>query len=324
MNLQLRLITEDNIEQLENLAFSHNIDKLLFQPNITPQEVVQNLQNEVRVKRNGPANVDIPSENPEIEPLAYPVAVGSESPQYADESPAYVPPPNSQSTESNSFGFNPFTPPGSPKYQPTSPDFPPPPLEGFQPKSPDFPPSPVAGFEPTSPDFPPPSSEDVEYRGGTWEPEMNDMVHLRGGAAGQQNKRWRVKHKTPNFVTLEDMAGEIHVASYPEVYPIGDYSVENTPTPISNPFNAAITPSLPLTQMMPAFQFSPSIKITTGNDYSNTPLAGTPEITTTNIGERIPPSISSGQPIMLGAEKGGNASPDDGVLDFNNLVIVKK
>ena len=318
MNLQLRLITEDNIEQLENLAYSHNIDKLLFQPNVSPQDVVQNLQNDIRAKRNGPMNVDIPEEQtgpPELKPV---IPMGEESPQYADTSPAYVPSPISKSPDSETEGYNPFTPPR--KFEPTSPEFSPPP-DGL---SPDFPP-PRDGLSPHSPELPPPSSSQ-QGGNGSWQPEIDDMVHLRGGG----NKHWRVKHKTPNFVTLEDTDGEIHVASHPEVYPIGDYSVE-APGQEYNSYNSFIheNPFMQMAQqpqVIPAFQFSPSIKITTGNDYSNTPVANTlpvpatPEIIIGDNRMNINgPSISNPNPVII-TEK----PPDDGVLDFNNLVIVKK
>jgi hypothetical protein len=312
MNLQLRLITEDNIEQLENLAYSHNIDKLLFQPNVSPQDVVQNLQNDIRAKRNGPMNVDIPEEQagpPSLEPH---FAMAEGSPRYADTSPAYVPSPMSKSLNSETDGYNPFTP--SQTFEPHSPDFPPPP-EGL---SPDFPPPPE-GLSPHSPDFPPPPSPQTGGN-GAWQPEINDMVHLRGGG----NKHWRVKHKTPNFVTLEDTDGEIHVASHPEVYPMGDYSVDQLALPAeeyNNPFiNQTPIMQIPQhPQVIPAFQFSPSIKITTGNDYSNTPLATTssPEIIGGDNRMNINgPSTNH----VINTEK----PSDDGVLDFNNLVIVKK
>jgi DNA-directed RNA polymerase II subunit RPB2 len=313
MNLQLRLITEDNIEQLENLAFSHNIDKLLFQPNVSPQDVVQGLHDKIRANRNGPMNVDIPSEEagpPALEP-EFPM--GERSPQYPDTSPAYAPSPISKSPDSEVDSYNPFTPPRN--FEPRSPSFSPPPI-GLQPQSPDFSP-------PPSPD------EDNIQRGGNgdWEPEMNDMVHLRGGSVAP-DKHWRVKHKTPHFVTLEDTDGEIHVAPHHEVYPIGDYSFQQMATENKIPFmnETPIMQFAPQPQLVPAFQFSPSIKITTGNDYSNTPITDMPSVTASPeimVGDNRMningPSISNPNPIII-AEK----PSDDGVLDFNNLVIVKK
>jgi len=40
MNVQMRIITEDNIEQIDNLSHSDNIKKLLYDPTATPQEVI--------------------------------------------------------------------------------------------------------------------------------------------------------------------------------------------------------------------------------------------------------------------------------------------
>ena len=41
MNVQMRIITEDNVEQLTNLSFSNNVDKLMSVSNITAQEIIR-------------------------------------------------------------------------------------------------------------------------------------------------------------------------------------------------------------------------------------------------------------------------------------------
>jgi DNA-directed RNA polymerase II subunit RPB2 len=58
MNIQMRIITEDNIEQMENMSFSKNIDLLTHIKNITMNEVISDvkrtiyLNNENKMKKN--------------------------------------------------------------------------------------------------------------------------------------------------------------------------------------------------------------------------------------------------------------------------------
>jgi DNA-directed RNA polymerase II subunit RPB2 len=44
INIQMRIITEDNIKQLENMSYSKNIGKLLFKNDITPQEIIYSIK----------------------------------------------------------------------------------------------------------------------------------------------------------------------------------------------------------------------------------------------------------------------------------------
>ena len=45
INIQLRIITEDNIQQLENMSFSKNIDKLMATPEIQPKAIIESIKN---------------------------------------------------------------------------------------------------------------------------------------------------------------------------------------------------------------------------------------------------------------------------------------
>lgn len=134
MNIQMRIITEDNIDQLLNMSYSDNINKLLQTDNTNLNDVVtkhkSNILNNIRkeqsennmkmMKKSEQDNrVTPPSED------SIPYAEGSpaynpESPEYAPYSPAYNP---------ESPAYNPETPP----FQPHSPTEPPP---LFQPHSP--------------------------------------------------------------------------------------------------------------------------------------------------------------------------------------------
>ena len=82
VNVQMRLITEDNIEQLESMSYSNNINRLTFKDEFSPQEIVKSIKENLRA--SGDKKVEIPTEDI-IEENKTP-----ESPEFAPGSP-YVP-----------------------------------------------------------------------------------------------------------------------------------------------------------------------------------------------------------------------------------------
>jgi len=122
INIQLRIVTEDNLQQIDSMAFSDNMNRLTLKPDMTPDKLVKEME---RALRTGEAPVRTPrplntieekeydKEQMEIEATnkakrefqekerqrredelrekgspAYPDG----SPQYPDVSPTYVPP----------------------------------------------------------------------------------------------------------------------------------------------------------------------------------------------------------------------------------------
>jgi hypothetical protein len=128
----MRLITEDNIEQLENLTFSRNINVLLHNNDITPQNIVNQIKRTLMNNRreNRPANAQVGPFKPEmagLSPDSLPEFQGS--PDYPNVSPAYQSPEDELTkmirNSSDSPPYNPFVS-DSPPFNPTTPDFPPP------------------------------------------------------------------------------------------------------------------------------------------------------------------------------------------------------
>jgi DNA-directed RNA polymerase II subunit RPB2 len=116
INIQMRLITEDNISQIENMNFSDTIKKLSFGKLVTPKDVIHStivtLQREKNKKRGeifteiqDPFVPPLPSSSPEYAPTS--PAWAPSSPEYAPTSPAWAP-------------TSPAIMPGS-EYAPTSP-----------------------------------------------------------------------------------------------------------------------------------------------------------------------------------------------------------
>lgn len=118
MNVQCRIITDDNIKYMENLSYSKNIDKLVYnkvQPEDkdVPKEVIE-LTTQILNDSNRNIARGIVSEAEysvrAIENIETQPQFGQESPMYAPESPQYAP-------------GSPMFSPTSPPYAPESPIF---------------------------------------------------------------------------------------------------------------------------------------------------------------------------------------------------------
>ena len=129
INIQMRIITEDNIDQLENMTFSKNIDKLTFTKDKTIQSVVNDIKNSLKQEENitrknqdflavkaSPIQYDSPAYNPYGQETK---ENNVESPVYASTSP-YVPGSESplEQTNTDSPPYNPFSQPEQEPVQP--------------------------------------------------------------------------------------------------------------------------------------------------------------------------------------------------------------
>lgn len=119
LNIQMRIITDENIDQLENMSFSNNIQKLLKTDNTNLEEVVNNYIQNMNQKLGKPnKNIIIPEEKPELpevegetgSPDYKPNSSSSSSVPWATASPAFMPPSSNE--------LPPAT--GSPVYRPSS------------------------------------------------------------------------------------------------------------------------------------------------------------------------------------------------------------
>ena len=243
MNIQMRLITEDNIEQLSNMTFSKNIENLLFSETATPQTIISDIKKTL-------ASVDVKEEVPgSCEQAAAPAP----SPEYAETSPAYQPTDVSPLQEEEN---------GSPVYNPVEPTT----QQIFEPVSPTEPP-PQQMFEPVSPTEPPPIEQT--------NPELmtGGRVHYRGDK--KPERVWKILKKGIDFVTINTEDGEglnqedrIRVVEPSDLYKEGDYRIN---------FMRQIAPApaqrIAMDQTMPTIpggiNFAPIIKINNGgSEYS--------------------------------------------------------
>jgi hypothetical protein len=192
INVQLRIVTEDNLHQIDSMAFSDNLNRLTLDPNMTPENLVKEME---RALRTGEALVRTPKplnskeeleydrEQMEIEAMNNAKKAFQErerqrreeelrerennipkSPEYAETSPAYEPPEDAES-----------------EYQATSPVY--------------FPESPVSGGAVNSvSDF-----------------ELGEQVYFtRSVDLGlAQNHIWKVAKKGGTLLTLTSDRGSI-------------------------------------------------------------------------------------------------------------------
>jgi hypothetical protein len=253
INMQMRIITEDNISQIENMSYSKNIEKLMMIPGATLDDVradirkTLNKDKEMPETPESPESPPYPSTSPAYNPMM------PESPPYPSTSPAYNPmTPESTSYEASSPPYNPFAP-ESPTFNPTTPDEPPP-------------------FNPTTPDEPPPK----EIGGAGFERnfEVGEMVYLRGGR--KSNTPYSIIKKGDKFLTIESMDPTnyedeaIQVVLPFELLKPEEYN----PMTIEDPFSKPLLThhAIPnIAQTAPEGQgivFAPVIKIVNGNDNS--------------------------------------------------------
>ena len=185
MNVQMRLITEDNIDQLESMSFSNNISKLLGDEKINIKEL--NYKNRELIIKDAKKPIPLAKEatpdkdekeliSPEVydwdekydqlqttivpdSPLYDPQSPQYEpqSPPYAPQSPQYV--PQSPQYEPQSPQYEPQSPqyvPQSPQYVPQSPQ--------YEPQSPQYEPQspPLSQTPSVSPQISPIVQESIE------------------------------------------------------------------------------------------------------------------------------------------------------------------
>jgi DNA-directed RNA polymerase II subunit RPB2 len=320
MNIQMRLLTEDSIQQLENMAFSKNLEKMTGQ--VDAKGIIFDIRQ--RLKQSS-LNGDV------VTPSSV-----EESPAYAEGSPAYSPPSSLVETASNMmtnameyFGVLP----------PTSPEVPPP----LTPSSPEFPPPSESSetFTPRTPESSPPSfpEEEVQYKVG-------DQVYYRGDANNPE-RIWTVKNIGDKLLTIEtettDNLGtldKIEVVSPFDIY----FPPPATMTETINRFlpNALQIPETrggeSLThpgysaQTPPGIHFAPIIKVINGNDFSTESTPATSQNATMPNDFLEGDSFSSQNKIpfettdtMFENETAKEETKKiDKPIDFASLKIVKK
>uniref|UniRef100_A0A6C0JXQ0 DNA-directed RNA polymerase n=1 Tax=viral metagenome TaxID=1070528 RepID=A0A6C0JXQ0_9ZZZZ len=215
INMQMRIITEDNIEQLENMSYSKNISKLLMIPGANEATVAEMIKLEGNNRyTEKTANVPKYLESISPGPLNEPQKQKAESPQYPSVSPAYEPTSDEIENIPDNATSPVYFPESSPEYVPT---------QGIKPYKP-----------PTAAEmeqhmkiweewrkYYDPKTQSMTHRfdeetktwvknktheeiwgiGGGQDYQVGEPVYLRGG---EDQTQWTIKHIGDKFITVEN------------------------------------------------------------------------------------------------------------------------
>jgi DNA-directed RNA polymerase II subunit RPB2 len=361
MNVQMRIITDDNIQQLENMSYSNNIDKLMLKTKITPKEVVAEIQ---RRLKEAEKRKDTP-----LEEAAYPY-----SPEYANVSPAYQAQTPDYAEGSPVFipGISdvypsPLSPSHTPPFPPShTPPFPPSHTPPFLPShTPEMsPPKPQASARPIAPSMPKHRKEQLrkqrekdrekypelaeedynykKYANVVPKYRLDDVVYLKGDII--PDRIWRVTRVSSDqkFITVETedergldfSEGEnvkivtvIDVLDPSEVVYSGatDLYYNEMPPTLFTPH----TPSPP--PPPPSILFSPTINVVTGEDNtihadSNEQFDAQGQSSATASPGKIPMDFFSPSSSKSASSKKSSSTGDDstGQIDMSKPLIIKK
>ena len=206
INVQMRVITEDNLEQMENLTYSKNTEKLLQMKDLKPEELIKVMKTRVEERRTKiikAPNDSVFTPSPEVgfptdvSPAYQPDKVVAT--KYDADSPEYYLAPKKILEEGEIEEFSPHSPEESPLLQ--SPE------DG----------SPIV-YSPHSPEDGPP-----QMGGGGW--NIGEKVFLRGGG----NQLWEIANVGDKFHTIMAVGGamlpkdqQIKVVGGGEIYKASD------------------------------------------------------------------------------------------------------
>ena len=175
MNIQMRIITDDNIDQLMNMSYSDNVNKLLKTDTQDLSKLINDYKNALtkQLRENQETTNREINKTREMNNRLTPQSYDQNTiyvPQSPDESPAYA--PGSPAYAPGSPAYAPGSPayvPTSPAYEPTSPAYEPTAKQVDSPQSPEGPapqiylgtppkPPPNMFFQPHSPKGTPPQN----------------------------------------------------------------------------------------------------------------------------------------------------------------------
>uniref|UniRef100_A0A6C0HI52 DNA-directed RNA polymerase n=1 Tax=viral metagenome TaxID=1070528 RepID=A0A6C0HI52_9ZZZZ len=287
INIRVSIITEDNISQMDNMNFSHNIDLLLNTENATPQLVVaqikQNLKDEPKMIPMKEVNRD--RDSTEIKPRLYrsndswddddsiPVEKKGDDAHYQEWLRKGLGSDDeiSLKTASPPFGYNPQTP--SPPYDPRTAAPPTPPYD------------PKTAAPPTPPYDPRTASPPTPGTGSPYNPTggviVGGMVHHR--ADKKPSRCWIVEKETEDEVTIrtDDFEGllpgeNVKILNKNSIFPVDDSliymenkQIQQDLLPVMDNQKPMIRAPANTTDPKGGIVFAPVIKIINeGSDYS--------------------------------------------------------
>jgi hypothetical protein len=312
MNIQMRIITEENIDQFENMSFSKNIEKLTKTEGITFTSIVNNIVEDlgnVKVVKTPEKPVEMERERErEIKETDNKICITLPK-DYVPGDPIY---PNVNGIV-----------PKSPEYAPRSPDYPPD-SPVYRPTSPDYPPDYIPEYAPDySPEY---AKGSPAFSGGKPKYSVGDRVMIHGEIP-DPNDHWIIMNITPDFITLENnnpntIHDPIRVVEHNQIY--------HYQSSYMNPVHMMNSPSEYPTQNIPYdyntkpnITVAPVIKIVNGDDKSSSPMVepnqNTNDFQTSNIPPNEgPKNKESSNMNQIESNVGSNE------IDFSQPMVIRK
>jgi len=331
INIQMRLITEDNIKQFENMSYSKNIDKLLH-AKFDSKAFINDMKRQLNIVRN---KEDV---------FKTPESIRSPSPNYPEGvSPAYQPTEEEYDNLRSMYKKTAEELDRSPEYNPLSGE------QIYSPHTPEFPPTSAerrAQGQELSPNVSP--STNLEFlREKAQEFSVGELVHYSGD--NKPERLWKIVYIGPTLLSIRaqthldelyDMSNTLYVSGL-DIYRPGDF-VNASPFAETIPVSIA-EPIMPMEQIggsgihLPMsgtpIHFAPVIKIMNGgSDFSADNadiMSGNPDMNSAALGitSTLSPEIkvkqdivSTPQPEEKKKEESGGSS---GIWDLGKMLIKK-
>ena len=301
INVHMRIITEDNIDQIENMSFSKNIQKLTHTEDLDTKETIDKVQRDIRVLLRESKDQPFVIEDSEDTPVP-------PSPEYKPITPD-------------------MPPPDSPGYQPITPDMPPPESSEesiqyvigtpeFEPMTPETPPvENQTGYfidspsDSQSPPPAPPSQPGATYKGGDRVAYAKDSIPGRPWVVTPLNK--------PNLYKIESEGAnqEIEIVTPLDIKPYETH----IPLPGYGLPQDGQTSQL----QMPSINIAPVFNIPGSTSMPEQPGANQHN---TNEPVKIPMNEFASNDSSYSASQNSMTTPTEDKptkMDFSNIIIKK-
>jgi DNA-directed RNA polymerase II subunit RPB2 len=318
INIQMRLITEDNIDQMETMAFSNNIEKLSGLTNFN------DFKNKIKTSLNITNDYEPTTDTPQSATTPMSILSSIFTPSTPDLST-----PEFKTPQRASASWSPSSPeyaPGSPLYQPSTPDFPPPKSPLYQPSTPDFPPPKSPTYQPTTPDYPPPA--DLSTSPGyppSPEYEEGEIVYYRGDK-NNPPVPWNIEKVGKDIITITNSSGELEVVSKYDLY------TELPPAPMKSMTGGMSMAPMPVQRentqpMTGGIDFHPMIFIGGNADGIGSRIldGGSSETMPTSAQAQAQAQVQESAPVQAPTPAPEpESSMFGGLLDFSRLIVKKQ
>lgn len=318
INVHMRIITEENINQLENMTFSKNIQKLMHTTELDTKQTIEQVQRDIRVllrqSKDDKFVIEDAEDTPVFQPQTPDMPPPPDSPEYHPvESPKFLPttpdmpPPDSASPQYIV---------GTPEFQPMTPETPPPPSPVTQPRGyfMDTPsddesslPPPPPGQPESSPSYHPITPEKT-YKGGERVAYNKDSIPGRPWRVMPLNKPNLFKIESEDEHPEVEIVTGLDIKPYETHIPLPGYGASQT--------GQALQTTVPSINIAPVFNMPGSASTTEASSSTQHHANESVKIPTNDF-------ISNDSTVTDSQSSGTPKEDSQSKMDFNNIIIKK-